>query len=86
MVGLYIASILILIRSVFRMIEYAGGNDGYIMSHEAFSYIFDAMLMFFAMVVMSVLHPSKVLGSARKEHNVGSTESVQLRRIYSSSA
>ncbi|PYI09287.1 RTA1 domain protein [Aspergillus sclerotiicarbonarius CBS 121057] len=83
MVGLYIASVLILIRSVFRMIEYAGGNDGYIMSHEAFSYIFDAMLMFFAMAVMSVLHPSKVLGSA-KEHKAGSRESVQLRRIYSS--
>ncbi|PYH30152.1 RTA1 domain-containing protein [Aspergillus neoniger CBS 115656] len=83
MVGLYIASILILIRSVFRMIEYAGGNDGYLMSHEAFSYVFDAMLMFFAMIVISVLHPSKVLGSG-KEVKVDKRESVQLQRLYSS--
>lgn len=83
MVGLYIASILILIRSVFRMIEYAGGNDGYLMSHEAFSYVFDAMLMFFAMIVISVLHPSKVLGSG-KEEKVDKRESVQLQRLYSS--
>ncbi|TEY43682.1 hypothetical protein BOTCAL_0363g00030 [Botryotinia calthae] len=39
---LYITSILILIRSAFRLIEYAGGNDGYLLSHEAFAYIFDA--------------------------------------------
>ncbi|BCS00629.1 RTA1 domain-containing protein [Aspergillus luchuensis] len=83
MVGLYIASILILIRSVFRMIEYAGGNDGYLISHEAFSYVFDAMLMFFAMIVISVLHPSKVLGSG-KEGKVDKRESVQLQRLYSS--
>ncbi|OJJ68059.1 hypothetical protein ASPBRDRAFT_160887 [Aspergillus brasiliensis CBS 101740] len=82
MIGLYIASMLILIRSIFRMIEYAGGNDGYLMSHEAFSYVFDAMLMFFAMVVISVLHPSKVLGSGAGE-KVDERESVQLQRLHS---
>ncbi|KAI3057519.1 hypothetical protein CBS147343_10306 [Aspergillus niger] len=81
-VGLYIASMLILIRSVFRMIEYAGGNDGYLMSHEAFSYVFDAVLMFFTMVVISVLHPSKVLGSG-KAGEMNKRESVQLQRLYS---
>lgn len=83
MIGLYIASMLILIRSIFRMIEYAGGNDGYLMSHEAFSYVFDAMLMFFAMVVISVLHPSKVLGLGAGG-KVDERESVQLRRLYTS--
>ncbi|CAG7919407.1 unnamed protein product [Penicillium olsonii] len=61
MSGLYIASILILIRSIFRLIEYAQGNDGYLISHEAFLYVFDSMLMFFTMVAMSIFHPSKVL-------------------------
>ncbi|KAJ5835682.1 hypothetical protein N7447_001708 [Penicillium robsamsonii] len=61
MAGLYVASILILIRSIFRLIEYAQGNSGYLISHEVFMYVFDSMLMFFAMVVMSVFHPSKVL-------------------------
>jgi magnesium-transporting ATPase (P-type) len=64
--GLYIASILILIRSVFRLIEYAQGNDGYLISHEAFMYVFDATLMFFAMVAMNVLHPSVILSPTHK--------------------
>ncbi|THC90342.1 hypothetical protein EYZ11_010195 [Aspergillus tanneri] len=34
--GLYISSVLILVRSIFRLVEYAQGNDGYLISHEAF--------------------------------------------------
>ncbi|PYH88925.1 RTA1 domain protein [Aspergillus ellipticus CBS 707.79] len=83
MVGLYSASVFILIRSIFRLIEYAGGNDGFLISHEVFSYIFDALLMFFTMVVMGAFHPSKVLNTGGKEHRVDSQESVQLRRVPS---
>jgi len=64
--GLYISSILILIRSVFRLIEYAQGNNGYLISHEAFMYVFDSTLMFFAMVAMNVFHPSVILSSPHK--------------------
>lgn len=68
--GLYIACVLILIRSVFRLIEYAQGNDGYLISHEVFSYVFDATLMFFAMLAINVFHPSVVLSSSEKrEHD-----------------
>lgn len=66
MVGLYVASILILIRSIFRLIEYAQGNSGYLISHEAFLYVFDSTLMFFTMVAMSIFHPSKVLSPSTK--------------------
>ena len=77
--GLYIASILILVRSVFRLIEYAQGNDGYLISHEAFMYVFDATLMFFAMVAMNVFHPSIVL-SAHKDtrHSLEALRSAQV--------
>ena len=64
---LYIASALILVRSVFRLIEYAQGNDGYLISHEAFMYVFDSTLMFFAMVAMNVFHPSAILSPVHKE-------------------
>ncbi|KAJ5644244.1 uncharacterized protein N7484_006751 [Penicillium longicatenatum] len=74
--GLYIASILILIRSVFRLIEYAQGNDGYLISHEAFMYVFDATLMFFAMVAMNVLHPSVILSLTHKAGR-GSMEALR---------
>ena len=66
MTGLYIASILILIRSIFRLIEYAQGNDGYIISHEAFMYVFDSTLMLFAMITMSIFHPSRILSQPTK--------------------
>ncbi|KAJ6112074.1 hypothetical protein N7523_008135 [Penicillium sp. IBT 18751x] len=66
MTGLYVASILILIRSIFRLIEYAQGNDGYLISHEAFLYVFDSTLMFFTMVAMSIFHPSKLLSLSTK--------------------
>jgi hypothetical protein len=58
--ALYGGSALILVRSVFRLIEYAQGNDGYLISHEVFLYIFDAVLMFAAMVIFAVIHPSEV--------------------------
>lgn len=44
-------SCLILVRSIMRLIEYAEGNDGYIMSHEWFLYVFDAVMMFVNMVL-----------------------------------
>ncbi|KAF5868707.1 putative rta1 like protein [Botrytis fragariae] len=68
---LYITSALILIRSAFRLIEYAGGNDGYLLSHEAFAYIFDATLMLFVMVILNIFHPSDVMGDKATLH--GST-------------
>ncbi|GKZ21319.1 hypothetical protein AbraIFM66951_010108 [Aspergillus brasiliensis] len=57
---LYGGSALIFVRSLFRLIEYAQGNDGYLVSHEAFLYIFDALLMVLVMVLFAWVHPSEV--------------------------
>ncbi|KAF5723989.1 RTM1 [Fusarium mundagurra] len=57
---LYIASGLILVRSVFRLIEYVQGNAGYLISHEAYLYIFDSVLMFLAMALFAWEHPSQL--------------------------
>lgn len=59
---LYGASLLILVRCIFRLIEYAQGNDGYLISHEAFLYVFDAVLMFGTMLLMAWIHPSEITG------------------------
>jgi tellurite resistance protein TehA-like permease len=58
--ALYGASVLILVRSIFRLIEYAQGNDGYLISHEVFLYIFDAVLMLAVMVWLAWFHPSEI--------------------------
>lgn len=43
---LLISSILIMIRSIVRLIEFIQGFDGFIISHEVFIYVFDALPMF----------------------------------------
>lgn len=60
MIALYTASILILIRSVIRVVEYLQGYDGYLMKHEAFIYVFDALLMFITVLVLMYEHPSEI--------------------------
>ncbi|KAF2272607.1 RTA1-domain-containing protein [Westerdykella ornata] len=57
---LYGTSLLILVRSVFRVVEYFQGEHGYLLSHEVFLYIFDASLMAAAMVAMNVVHPGDI--------------------------
>jgi len=60
MYALHASSLLILIRSVFRVIEYIEGQDGFLMHNEVFLYMFDALLMFLVMVVFIVIHPSEI--------------------------
>ncbi|OHW90248.1 RTA1 domain protein [Colletotrichum incanum] len=60
MMALYLGSFLIMVRSIFRAVEYLQGFDGYILSHEAYLYIFDAVLMFLVMVLFNVVHPAEI--------------------------
>ncbi|KAJ5492816.1 protein RTM1 [Penicillium diatomitis] len=57
---LYLTSGLIMIRSMFRLIEYAQGNGGYILHHELCLYIFDSLLMFLTMIIFNVVHPQEI--------------------------
>ncbi|PYI17349.1 RTA1-domain-containing protein [Aspergillus japonicus CBS 114.51] len=70
----YLVSGLILVRSVYRLVEFAQGNNGYVISHEAFLYVLDATMMFLVMVVMNLFHPSVVLQREVRHHRVGSEE------------
>ncbi|KAL4993372.1 RTA1 like protein-domain-containing protein [Aspergillus recurvatus] len=58
--ALYAGSGLILARSLFRLIEYAQGNDGYLVSHEVYLYLFDAVLMVLVMVVFACVYPGEL--------------------------
>jgi hypothetical protein len=59
---LYTVSCLIMIRSIYRVIEYAQGSGGSLQSKEAFVYVFDAALMLACCIIFIILHPSKMLG------------------------
>lgn len=60
MCALYGTSTIIWFRSVFRLIEFAQGNEGYFLSMEVWLYVFDAVLMFVVMVWFAAVHPSEV--------------------------
>ncbi|KAJ5937181.1 hypothetical protein N7454_004836 [Penicillium verhagenii] len=58
---LYSASMMIMVRCIYRVIEYVQGSTGALQSHEYFAYIFDATLMLIVMVIFIWFHPSQIL-------------------------
>jgi hypothetical protein len=44
--ALYVASALIIVRNIFRLIEYCQGSNGYLLTTEVFVYCLDALPMF----------------------------------------
>lgn len=63
--ALYVASALILARSILRLEEYAEGTTGFVLSHEYFLYIFDSVLMLCVLVLFNLVHPSEVYALLR---------------------
>jgi hypothetical protein len=55
---LFVVSGLIMVRSMFRVIEYAMGNDGFLLRHEWPIYIFDAVLMVTVIIVYYLWYPT----------------------------
>ncbi|KAF4445456.1 hypothetical protein F53441_10798 [Fusarium austroafricanum] len=60
MIALYVGSLLIMVRSVFRAVEYLQGFDGFLLRHEVYLYLFDATLMLFVMILFNWVHPSEI--------------------------
>lgn len=58
---LYVASGLILVRSVFRTAEYLEGRGGHLQTHEVYFYVLDTVFMFLVMAMFNVAHPSAVI-------------------------
>jgi hypothetical protein len=57
---LYATGMLIMVRSVFRAVEYLQGDDGYLLAREGYLYVFDALLMFIVMVLFNIMHPAEL--------------------------
>ncbi|KAF3000577.1 hypothetical protein E8E14_006442 [Neopestalotiopsis sp. 37M] len=72
--GLYTVSGLFLVRNFIRIIEQNQGSDGAIYSTEAYLYIFDAVFIFAAVVVMIILHPGKLVRTALRAYKAADLE------------
>lgn len=73
---LYFVSLLILIRSLFRVVEYGMGKDGVLQGSEVYLYCFDAVLMLLVAVTLNWCHPSRVVSRALSKGHSG--EFVEL--------
>ncbi|CAG8254347.1 unnamed protein product [Penicillium nalgiovense] len=63
---LYVASVLVMVRSIYRVAEYVQGSDGVLQSKEVYLYVFDAVLMFTCCLLFNLFHPSKILSGYHK--------------------
>ncbi|KAK4097697.1 RTA1-domain-containing protein [Parathielavia hyrcaniae] len=88
--ALYISSILIMVRSVFRMIEFGMGSDSVLMSHEAYLLGLDGALMLIVGVVFLWSHPSRALKGYKDsmlpvdsaESGRNTAESLQMLSVH----
>ncbi|KAL1654077.1 Lipid-translocating exporter-like protein rta1 [Didymella pomorum] len=69
------AAVIIILRCVFRVIEFAQGHSGYLVSHEIYMYIFDAAPMLVVQIMMHFVYAAEVFGVG-SHSRLGRTESV----------
>ncbi|KAK9860179.1 hypothetical protein MYU51_010531 [Penicillium brevicompactum] len=77
--ALHSSSVLVLIRSVVRVVEYVQGESGYVMEHEVFIYVFDGLLMFALMVIFLIIHPSEVNYLLGRGHKVTAMGGLKVK-------
>lgn len=65
---LYSTSVLIIVRSVFRVAEFAMGNNGYLLSNEWPLYVFDTIPMLVVCLLFFVWYPACLAGVKTKGH------------------
>jgi hypothetical protein len=71
--SIYVISILIFVRSIVRVVEFLQGFGGFITRYEAFLYVFDGLLMWFAMVVALTWYSGDSKGTAG---SIGMAEAI----------
>ncbi|KAH6652743.1 RTA-like protein [Truncatella angustata] len=58
---IYIASAMIFVRSIFRLIEFCGSSDSPMMKTEAYLYVCDSTLMFGVLAILIYYHPGNYI-------------------------
>lgn len=55
------ASVVILLRSIYRLVEYGLGHDNFLIKHEIYHYLLDALPIVVVVAIFSVWHPAQYL-------------------------
>lgn len=59
-------SVLIIVRNMFRLIEFAAGPENVLVKKEAFMYVFDASVMALVVLGLVMVHPGRLLRSVKR--------------------
>ncbi|KAL4901096.1 hypothetical protein BDW74DRAFT_182192 [Aspergillus multicolor] len=73
---LYAVSWLVMLRSVFRVLEYALGQKGYLLANEWPLFVFDAVPMVGVMLIWAVRHPGTIQVGQRRSLRMGDYRNV----------
>ncbi len=63
---LYATSLLILVRNIYRVVEFIMGPDGYLLATEWPAYAFDGALMLLVMIGFFIWYPSDLVASMQE--------------------
>lgn len=75
---LYSTSAMVMLRNIFRVIEYAMGSDGYLFTVEWGVYVFDASLMTILMAVFFWWYPAQLKPAIAAHNNSGHSMEMGL--------
>lgn len=64
--ALYVACVAIMIRNLFRTIQFGASSTADVNSKEVYIYVFDAFMMFVSFLVLGVYHPGLLIKKARR--------------------
>ncbi|KAJ7615484.1 RTA1 like protein-domain-containing protein [Roridomyces roridus] len=64
----------ILVRSVFRIAEFAGGYNGYLADHEGYFYIFDSLTLWVSMTLYCFVWPTRFM----EPHTEGAGPGIKM--------
>ncbi|GAA6031683.1 hypothetical protein JCM8097_001932 [Rhodosporidiobolus ruineniae] len=64
----------IMVRCVFRTVEYAQGYSGYLVTHEIYFYLLDALPLFLSMLCYAWLWPTRVIDGAARDASTGAAQ------------
>ncbi|KAJ5376534.1 RTA1 domain protein [Penicillium cosmopolitanum] len=76
--GIYISGIFILVRCIYRVIEFALGVDAYLFIHEWPLYVLEAVPMIIAISVLGWYHPGRFLYRPGTPHAQRSSQSANF--------
>jgi hypothetical protein len=54
------AAVIVILRCIFRVIEFGQGHDGYLASHEVYMYLFDTAPMFAVQIMFHLVHAADI--------------------------